>query len=88
MLTVCMGFLMNIPDWISVTKTNIEDGDEGIAFQSPEQVSINNSFNTTGMIETSFLNASNCNHQNSLEPKMIGKAEPSTGYQKESDINF
>ena len=47
-----------------VTKTNIEDGDEGIAFQSSEQVSTNTPLNTTGMVETSFLNASNKNHEN------------------------
>ena len=70
-----------------VMKTNIEDGDEGIAFQSPEQVSTNNSLNTTGMIETSFLNASNKNHQNSLERKnhRITRAR-SSGYESAKTI--
>ena len=71
----------------SVTKTNIEDGDEGIAFQSPEQVSTNNSLHTTGIIETSFLNASNKNHQNSLERKnhRFARAK-SSGYESAKTI--
>ena len=62
------------------TKTNIEDGDEGIAFQSPEQVSTNNSLNTTGIIETSFLNASNKNH------RITRESFKSSGYESAKTI--
>ena len=65
----------------SVTKTNIEDGDEGIAFQSAEQVSANNSLSTTGMIETSFLNASNKSHRITRE-----SFKSSSGYESAKTI--
>ena len=64
-----------------VTKTIIEDGDEGIAFQSPEEVSTNNCLNTTGIIETSFLNASNKNHRITRE-----SFKQSSGYESAKTI--